>query len=150
VSTDPPISWTTSVPPIIRECLGFPTDIFRPVGVSVPIGTGGAYATADSIVPPAHRIRNGRVNIVDIGSVVAGETITVKITGVAFDGDSSSITKSVTGSTMDTWLTDQDLLDLTYSEANNDQASIEKWEITAKSSESSTSSDPRIYGLLVT
>jgi hypothetical protein len=81
---------------------------FKSTGLSVPIGTGGNYASAVSITSPSGRITFPRVKLAVGGTFGTGETVTVKIEAIYSDESSVYIEKSFT-STWTGWLTDDDI-----------------------------------------
>ena len=95
----------------IRNNHGYPTDSFKYTGLSVAIGTGGAYGAKTSVYSPSGIISSFKLKITWGGTFGTGETVTVRVTAVYDDGTTTSITKSATA-VGSVWLTDDDLLTL--------------------------------------
>jgi len=93
---------------IAKNNAGYFTENFKVTGVSVSVGTGGAYGSAVNITSLSGVITYPRVKITWGGTFGSGETVTVQITAVYTDSSTVSITKSATA-TGSTWLTDDDI-----------------------------------------
>jgi hypothetical protein len=124
---------TTPLQVIARRNRNYDTENFKSTGVSVPVGTGGAYGVAVSITSPSGRITLPRVKITWGGTFATGETVTVKVEAVYSDGSTAYVEKSATA-TGSQWLTDDDVLALIAQGKD-----IVKLNVYAKSSAPSTS-----------
>ena len=95
----------------VKNNPGWDTGNFKTSGLSISVGTGGAYGSASTITSPSGIITYPRIKITWGGTFGTGETVTVQITAVYSDGTTASITKSATA-TGSLWLTDDDVFAL--------------------------------------
>jgi hypothetical protein len=95
----------------VQSNIGYVTENFKTTGLSVSVGTGGAYGSASAITSPSGVITYPRVKITWGGTFGSGETVTVKVEAVYSDGSTAYVEKSATA-TGSLWLTDDDILAL--------------------------------------
>jgi hypothetical protein len=117
---------------IIKNVKGYDTENFKSTGVSVAVGTGGAYGSASAITSRSGVITYPRVKITWGGTFGTGETVTVRVEAVYRDGSTAYVEKSATA-TGSLWLTDDDILALITLGKD-----IVKLNVYAKSSATST------------
>jgi len=117
---------------IIKHNIGYDTENFKTTGLSVSVGTGGAYGSASAITTRSGRVTYPRVKITWGGTFGAGETVTVKVEAVYTDGTTAYVEKSATA-VGSLWLTDDDVLSLITQGKD-----IVKLNVYAKSSAAST------------
>jgi hypothetical protein len=96
---------------IVKDNIGYDTENFKVTGVSISVGTGGAYGSASAVQTPSGRVTYPRVKITWGGTFGTGETVTVKVEAVYTDGSTAYIEKSAT-TTGSLWLTDDDIISL--------------------------------------
>jgi hypothetical protein len=96
---------------VVKGNIGYDTENFKVTGLSVTVGTGGAYGSATSITTPSGRVSYPRVKITWGGTFGTDETVTVKVQAVYTDGTTAYVEKSATA-TGSLWLTDDDVLSL--------------------------------------
>jgi hypothetical protein len=95
----------------VKYNTGYYTENFKSTGVSVTVGTGGAYGSASAITSPSGVITYPRVKITWGGTFGSGETVTVKVEAVYTDQSTAYVEKSATA-VGSAWLTDDDVLTL--------------------------------------
>ena len=95
----------------VKGNIGYDTENFKVTGLSVAIGTGGAYGNASTITTLSGTVTYPRVKITWGGTFGTGETVTVKVEAVYTDGTTAYVEKSATA-TGSLWLTDDDVLSL--------------------------------------
>jgi len=117
----------------VRNNIGYYTDYFKTTGLSVPVGTGGAYGSASEITSLSWAIAFPKTKITWGGIFNTGETVTVKVEAVYTDGITAYVEKSATA-VGSLWLTDDDVLSLITQGKD-----IVKLKVYAKSSATSTS-----------
>jgi len=117
----------------VKNLRGYDTENFKSTGISVAVGTGGAYGSASAIISLSGVITYPRVKITWGGTFGTGETVTVKVEAVYTDGTTAYVEKSATA-TGSAWLTDDDVLSLITQGKD-----IVKLNVYAKSSAASTS-----------
>jgi hypothetical protein len=118
---------------VVKNNIGYYTENFKSTGISVAVGTGGAYGTASTITSPSGVITYPRVKITWGGTFGTGETVTVKVEAVYTDGSTAYVEKSATA-TGSLWLTDDDIMSLITQGKD-----IVNLNVYAKSSATSTS-----------
>jgi hypothetical protein len=96
---------------IVKNNIGYDTESFKVTGVSVTVGTGGAYGSATAVTTPSGRVTYPRIKITWGGTFGTGETVTVKVEAAYSDGTTAYVEKSATA-TGSLWLTDDDVLSL--------------------------------------
>jgi hypothetical protein len=96
---------------IVKRNVGYDTESFKVTGLSVTVGTGGAYGSASAITTLSGMITYPRIKITWGGTFGTGETVTVKVEAVYTDGTTAYVEKSATA-TGSTWLTDDDIISL--------------------------------------
>jgi parallel beta-helix repeat protein len=96
---------------VVKGNIGYDTENFKASGLSVTVGTGGAYGSATAITTPSGRVTYPRVKITWGGTFGTGETVTVKVEAVYTDGSTAYVEKSATA-TGSLWLTDDDIMSL--------------------------------------
>ena len=117
---------------VVKDNRGYDTENFKVTGLSVTVGTGGAYGSATAITTPSGRVTYPRVKITWGGTFGTDETVTVKVEAVYTDATTAYVEKSATA-TGSLWLTDDDVLSLTTQGKD-----IVKLNVYAKSSATST------------
>jgi hypothetical protein len=95
----------------VQSNIGYVTENFKTTGLSVSVGTGGAYGSASAITSPSGVITYPRVKITWGGTFGTDETVTVKVEAVYSDGSTAYVEKSATA-TGSLWLTDDDILSI--------------------------------------
>ena len=131
---------------VIRDNIGFPTDYIMKSAATISIGKNDMYSTALELAPLSRRIIAPKLRLVESGAVGSGETITIKVEAVYYNGVKKTIEKTHTTSSYDYYFTDADWFSLADTNIVYDQ-SLERINIYAKTNKATTSASARAYFL---
>ena len=131
---------------VIRDNIGFPTDYIMKSAAAISIGKNGVYSTALELAPLSRRIIAPKLRLVESGAVGSGETITIKVEAVYYNGVKKTIEKTHTSRSYDYYFTDADWFSLADTNISYGQ-SLERINIYAKTDKATTSASVLAYFL---
>ena len=131
---------------IIRDNIGFPTDYIMTNGGTITIGVNGAYSNILELAPLSRRVIAPKLRLKELGTIGVGETITIKVEAVYYNGVKKTLEKTHTNNSYDYYFTDADWFSLADTSITSDQ-SLERINVYGKTTNTTTYANTRVFFL---